>query len=167
MASKLAMWLARVFGSAEQAAEEPYHYELVPFTGDEGGRGFYVERSDGRKLHWRTLPRGEGLESLAVVGVSHRLGELQHPAFAPGATVSLVPEPGNPHDPNAVGVWDEARERQVGYVAREDAARIARKLARRQITRCMSMWETRDGETRVALRILLIGPQARIRNLVG
>lgn len=43
-------------------------------------------------------------------------------------TASLIPEPHNKHDRNAVGVWVGAA--QVGYLAREEAVRYAPVLAR-------------------------------------
>jgi hypothetical protein len=39
------------------------------------------------------------------------------------ATVQLIPEPGNKHDRNAIGVW--AGKQQLGYLPREEAARYA------------------------------------------
>lgn len=38
-------------------------------------------------------------------------------------TCQLIPEPSNPHDPNAVGVWVD--DKQVGHLSREDAQFVA------------------------------------------
>ena len=37
-------------------------------------------------------------------------------SFDPGRRLALVPEPDNEHDPNAVGIWNEERTLQLGYV---------------------------------------------------
>ena len=44
-----------------------------------------------------------------------------------GAKAALVPEPDNPFDADAVAVWVDGRH-QVGYLARDNAARYAPKL---------------------------------------
>lgn len=56
-----------------------------------------------------------------------------------GVILWLVPEPTNEHDPNAVGVWADPtghyRPEQsvlVGYISRQDAARISGSLQRRK-----------------------------------
>jgi HIRAN domain len=63
-----------------------------------------------------------------VVGVSHYQDVLREIAGAGGgeavrheATAALLPEPENPHDPNAVQVTIGGRP--VGYLSREDAVR--------------------------------------------
>ena len=52
-------------------------------------------------------------------------GGFGDPSFAPGARLALVPEPANEHDPNAVGIWNEARTLQAGYVPRDVAPDLA------------------------------------------
>ena len=56
---------------------------------------------------------------MPAAGVSYRPEALPDPSFEPGRRVALVPEPENEHDPNAVGIWNEERTLQVGYVPRE------------------------------------------------
>src|SRR2546427_10248831 len=72
------------------------------------------------------LVRGEDprIRVIKVAGVSYRLDALQGDAFAPGRRLALMPEPDNEHDPNAIGVWDDERRLQAGYVPAE----IAREL---------------------------------------
>src|SRR2546427_9588268 len=69
------------------------------------------------------LVRGEDprIRVIKVAGVSYRIDALQDDAFAPGRRLALVPEPGNEHDPHAIGVWDEERRIQGGYVPAETA----------------------------------------------
>jgi hypothetical protein len=65
---------------------------------------------------------------LRVVGVSHYQDALRGISGADAgqaaryeATAALVPEPDNPHDPNAIQVTIGGR--LVGYLSREDAVR--------------------------------------------
>src|ERR671924_544799 len=51
-----------------------------------------------------------------VAGVSYRVDALQDDAFAAGRRLALVPEPDNEHDPHAIGIWDQERRVQAGYV---------------------------------------------------
>ncbi len=132
-----------------------HEYELVKFS-DSEGRGLVVRRlSDLQKLSWQTLPKRDGLQSLKVAGTSHRLKALQAKAFEPGNTILLVPEPENPHDPNAIAVYDADHQLHVGYVPANECKRILRKIEKERFA-CLSMWEVRKGKQRVALRVLLI-----------
>ena len=140
-------------------------YELEPSQGDQG-RGFVVRRvSDGQRLRWQTLPKSHGIESVSIVGVSHRLDALQDLSFVPGRPLALVPEPDNPHDPNAIAVWNADRTLQAGYLPREYAAKLAKNLGSGPKIGCMAIWETRKGKKRVALRALLVREHARVRGI--
>src|SRR5688572_28522636 len=95
----------------------------------EAGRGFVVVRSsDGQRLQWQTLPRLAGLESVSVVGEQYYALGLRDRSFAPGQRLMLMRQPQNPHDSNAVAVFNSGGSLQVGYLPREDAKRIARTL---------------------------------------
>jgi hypothetical protein len=59
-----------------------------------------------------------------VAGVAHRLAEAQGPAFAPGSSLELRPEPDNPFDRQAVAVWDSDGITQAGYIPRAVAAEL-------------------------------------------
>lgn len=143
-------------GPSEQAGREEEDYVLEWFEA-EAGRGYVVKRaSDGQRLRWQTLPRSKGMEAVRVAGVSHRADALQKDAFAPGSELKLVREPDNPHDENAVAVFDAEERHQVGYVPAEEAPRIARRLDAGEDLRCFSMFEVLDGGERVALRVLLV-----------
>jgi hypothetical protein len=85
-----------------------------------------------------------------VAGVSYRMGALQDDAFAPGKRLTLVGEPDNEHDPNAIAVWDEHRRVQAGYVPAE----LARKLDPSE-WQAVSLWEFVEGSQRGGLRLLL------------
>ena len=62
---------------------------------------------------------------MAVAGVSFRPEAVADASFDPGERLALVREPENEHDPNAVGIWNEGRTMQAGYVPREVAAELA------------------------------------------
>jgi hypothetical protein len=92
----------------------------------------------------------ERLLIVPVAGASYRLDALADAAFAPGSELALVPEPDNPHDPNAVGVWDAGRRLQAGYVPADSTARVPAEA------QALSLWEFRDdGGRRVGLRVLI------------
>lgn len=63
-----------------------------------------------------------------VAGVSFRPEAVAQ--ARKGMKVSLVREPDNPHDPNAVAVWDEFEAMQFGYIKRQYAWPIARAIDR-------------------------------------
>jgi hypothetical protein len=79
-----------------------------------------------------------------VAGVSFRAEALEDASFDPGRPLALVPEPDNVHDPNAVGVWNEERSIQLGYVPRETAPELS---GEEQV---ISLWRVDGG-----LRILI------------
>ena len=119
--------------------------------------------SDGQRLSWQTLPKRHGIESVKIVGVSYHHDALQDPSFAPGQVLELVPEPDNPHDPNAVAVWNASQTLHVGYVPREYAAKVAKGDHR---LGCMVIWETRnESGQRVALRALMVDERAKVRGV--
>jgi hypothetical protein len=90
------------------------------------------------------------LRLIKVAGVSHRMDALQDDAFGPGHRLALVAEPDNQHDPNAIGVWDDERRVQAGYVPAE----IARAL-RADDWQAVSLWEFVEEGQRGGLRVLL------------
>ena len=110
---------------------------------------------DGQNLQWRTLPRGDGLESINVVGEQYRQDQIQGPEFQPGARVSLVIEEDNPHDPNAISVWSADGQLQAGYIPKEEAPRLRKKL-RREHHDTFVIWEIRERRKRVGVRLLLV-----------
>jgi len=98
------------------------------------------------------LVRGEDprISVIKVAGVSYRLDALQDDGFAPGRRLALVPEPENEHDPNAIGIWDEHRRVQAGYVPAE----VARELEADE-WQAASLWEFFEDGKRGGLRVLL------------
>jgi HIRAN domain-containing protein len=86
-----------------------------------------------------------------VAGVSFRPDAVADPSFDPGRRLALVPEPENPHDPNAIGFWNEERTLQAGYVPRDVAPELAGD------EQAVSLWRVEGG-----LRVLLAPSDAWI-----
>ena len=84
-----------------------------------------------------------------VAGVSFRPESLEDSSFDPGRPLALVPEPDNPHDPNAVAVWNEERTLQLGYVPRELAPTLTGD------EQAISLWRVDGG-----LRVLVVPADA-------
>ena len=108
---------------------------------ERGSSGYYLrDAASGEPVRWED-PR---IRVIPVAGVSYRAEALTDSTFDPGCRLALVPEPENEHDPNAVGIWNEQRSLQVGYVPRE----IAPELAGDE--QAVSLWRVEAG-----LRVLL------------
>ena len=60
-------------------------------------------------------------------------------------------------------MWDAAREHQAGYLPRDRARLIGRRLRRGRVTKAISLWEWRQAGSgeRIALEIL-IAPDVEI-----
>jgi hypothetical protein len=121
----------------------------------EGGRGFWLrDAASGDALKWDDARlAAAGVRVLAVAGTSYRDDALQEDAFVPGRPLALVAEPENEHDPNAIAVWDEERSLQVGYVPAAEATELELPL------QAVALWEWREADRRVGLRIL-VAPQS-------
>lgn len=62
----------------------------------------------------------------AIVGMNHRQSEQFVAALPAGEPLTLIREPTNQYDPNAIQVW--ARDRHVGYVKATQARTLARHI---------------------------------------
>jgi hypothetical protein len=87
----------------------------------------------------------ERIRVVPVAGVSFRAEDVRDASFDPGSRLTLVPEPGNEHDPSAVAVWNEERTLQAGYVPRD----VAPELAGDELA--VSLWRAGEG-----LRVLIV-----------
>ena len=97
---------------------------------------------------------------LSVAGVSYRPEALDNPAFALGRRVALVREPGNQYDHNAVGVWDEEKSVQLGFLPRAIVATFAPLLDSGDGRAAMVVWEHRDTKgNRLGVNLLTAPPQ--------
>jgi hypothetical protein len=103
--------------------------------------GFYLrDAATGEPVRWED----ERIRVVPVAGVSFRPEALDDEGFEPGRRLALVPEPDNEHDPNAVGIWNEERTVQAGYVPREVAPEL------RGDEQAVSIWRVEGG-----LRVLI------------
>jgi hypothetical protein len=104
--------------------------------------GYHLrDAASGESVRWED-PR---IRVVPVAGVSYRAEALPDPSFDPGRRLTLVPEPDNEHDPNAIGIWNEERTLQLGYVPREIAAEL------RGDEQAVSLWRVEAG-----LRVLIV-----------
>jgi len=109
-------------------------------------RGYHLrDAATGEPVRWED-PR---IRVIAAAGVTFRPESLEDPSFDPGRRLELVPEPGNEHDPDAIGIWNENRTLQVGYVP----AAIAPELAGDE--QALSLWRVDGG-----LRVLIVPADA-------
>jgi HIRAN domain len=121
---------------------------------ERGEHGYHLRDAETeRRVTWED----ERIRVVKVAGASYRGDALQDDAFAPGRRLALVAEPDNEHDPNAVAIWDEARRVQAGYVPAE-AARELDAAA----WQAVSLWEFREDDRRIGLRVLLVPRDAWI-----
>ena len=113
---------------------------------ERGRSGFHLrDAATGEAIRWED-PR---VRVVAVAGVSFRPEALDDPSFEPGLSLALVPEPENEHDPHAVGIWNEQRTLQAGYVPRE----VAPELSGNE--QAVSLWRVDGG-----LRVLIVPADA-------
>jgi hypothetical protein len=109
---------------------------------DRRGAGFHLrDAATGDPVDWED-PR---VLVVSVAGVSFRPEAVQDSSFDPGRRLALVPEPANEHDPHAVGIWNEERSLQAGYVPRESTAGLTGD------EQAISLWRAGEG-----LRVLVV-----------
>ena len=115
---------------------------------ERGASGYYLrDAATGEPVRWED----ERIRVVPAAGVSYRLEAFPDPSFDPGRRLALGPEPDNEHDPNAVGIWNEERTLQVGYVPREVAPELAGD------EQAVSLWRFEGG-----LRVLIAPADAWI-----
>jgi hypothetical protein len=126
---------------------------------ERGESGYWLrDAATGEALRWND----ERLRVVKLAGASYRADALQDDAFAPGRRLTLVREPENEHDPDAVGVWDAERRLQAGYVPAEVAPEL------HGDEQAVSLWEFRDeNRVRIGLRMLIAPADAWIQEPRG
>jgi hypothetical protein len=109
---------------------------------DRRGAGYHLrDAATGEEVRWDD-PR---VLVVPVAGVSFRPEAVADETFDPGRRLTLVAEPDNEHDPDAVAVWNEERTLQGGYVPRE----VAPQLQGTELA--VSLWRAGEG-----LRVLIV-----------
>jgi hypothetical protein len=152
--------------TVEVGYEERYWYP------DDGGvvwiAGYHViDPGSGRYLA-RDAPE-LAARDLRVAGVAgardYHADALASESAAPGSSLDLRRDPGNPHDPNAIAVHTPGGE-QVGWVPRELAAELAPDLDAGRLWSAVALREQRPSprDPRSGLVMLLAsGPALRLR----
>jgi hypothetical protein len=113
---------------------------------ERSGAGYRLrDAASGEVVRWED-PR---LRVVHVAGVTFRPGTVEDTSFDPGRRLALVREPENEHDPNAVGIWNEERTLQAGYVPREETAGLSGD------EQAISLWRVEGG-----LRVLIVPADA-------
>jgi hypothetical protein len=108
---------------------------------ERGRDGYFLrDAATGEPVRWED----ERILVVPVAGVTFRPDIFAQASFDPGRRLALVPEPGNEHDPNAVGIWNEERTLQAGYVPRDVAGEL------RGDEQAVSLWRVEGG-----LRVLI------------
>jgi hypothetical protein len=122
---------------------------------ERGESGYWLrDAATGEALRWND----ERLRVVKLAGASYRTEALQDDGFAPGRRLTLVREPDNEHDPNAVAVWDAEGRVQGGYVPAEVAPEL------HGDEQAVSLWEFCDEDgRRVGLRVLIAPANAWIQ----
>jgi hypothetical protein len=111
-------------------------------------RGYRLrDAATGELVRWED----ERIRVVPVAGISYREEAAADASFEPGRRLALVAEPENEHDPNAIGIWNEERSLQAGYVPAE----IAPELSGDE--QAVSLWRVEGG-----LRVLIAPPDAWI-----
>ncbi len=108
---------------------------------ERGDRGYHLRDAETEDpVRWED-PR---IRVVPVAGVSYRQEALDDPSFDPGCRLALVPEPENPHDGNAVAIYNQDLTLQLGYVP----AAVAPELDGDE--QAVSLWRV-DGGLRVLI----------------
>lgn len=108
--------------------------------------------------------RPAGCRLTRVAGLTHHPEAAQDPRFAAGSVVLLAPEPDNPADPEAVGVWDKSGELRVGYLPADLAPEIGARIAAGEMLGGAILREYRTAPTggrRLGL-VLLVAPAGAV-----
>lgn len=92
----------------------------APVYEDEDGEHYFMalgeHLSDGRVLYCK------------VAGARHYPEALESSMFAPGSATLLRPEPDNPYDADAVGIWDRNGAVQVGHIPADHSPEVASRI---------------------------------------
>lgn len=106
-------------------------------------------------VHGQTLQARIIMQSSPLAGFRHYEAPNLWGEIQPGDPLTLVREPQNPHDPNAVRV--EWRTFKLGYVPRAENAAVARQLDRGAmlLARVSKVQPTRAPNKRIEFEIYL------------
>ncbi|MCB1016990.1 MAG: HIRAN domain-containing protein [Acidimicrobiales bacterium] len=85
-------------------------------------------------------------------------------AFSPGSRVQVLPDPSEPHDPEAVGIWSGDASLRLGWVPNVPAADLSRRLRAGEVRIGVALNEgcALDG-TRLGIEVLIAPPEVVAR----
>ena len=124
----------------------------------EDGTGLLVSPSDAR------LPK-IGIFVSQLRGEGYYAASCKAGDFSPGATVRLVPEPQNVHDPHAVAVYDGTGRHLAAYINKQKARQVSKLLAAGNPLKAISIRGTRAGQACPQVAILAAHPDFLARLL--
>lgn len=100
-----------------------------------------------------------GIYSLPARGLKHHESDARRGDFAAGRTLRLVREPANPHDPNAIAVYDHTGRYCAGYINRQKARTLARLIDAGTVLDAISTRGTGPGQPCDKVEILAAPPE--------
>ena len=96
-----------------------------------------------------------GIFSFGIRGTSYYEDTVTQGDFSPGASLNLVREPANEHDPNAVAIYAPGVPSKVGYVNKLNAKRIAPLLDNGADLVCISLRGDGPGQFGIVPHVLV------------
>src|SRR5699024_6457256 len=104
--------------------------------------------------------------------ISHYEVAVKAGDFSPGASVRLVREPDNQHDPNAIAVNAADGTGPAGYVNKQNVARLTKRLNRSEQLDAIAIRGAPSGQDGVPIMVLVtdlgtlevFSPVARVRD---
>jgi len=113
-----------------------------------------------------------GITIFKLRGVSHYEVAVKAGDFSPGASVRLVREPDNQHDPNAIAVNAADGTGPAGYVNKQNVARLTKRLNRSEQLDAIAIRGAPSGQDGVPIMVLVtdlgtlevFSPVARVRD---
>ncbi|MDP9405386.1 MAG: HIRAN domain-containing protein [Actinomycetota bacterium] len=153
-------WYVESDGDADRFVGTPPPLHLIDYR-DSGGERVLRLCEDSTGL--LVGPTDRRLQRAGIF-VSQLRGEAYHEQdcrrgdFAPGSPVKLVREPSNPHDPNAVAIYDSSGRHHAAYVNKQKARSLARLLDAGQELAAISIRGTKAGVACSQVAILAADP---------
>lgn len=100
-----------------------------------------------------------GIYSFSVRGTSHHEQAVKSANLRPGKSVRLVREPQNPYDSNAIAIYAETGRHPIGYVNKQNAARLAKVMDAGQEIAAISTRGNGPGSVGLVPMILAARPE--------
>lgn len=101
-----------------------------------------------------------GVYCFRIRGVTYYEAAIRAGDFRPGTKVRLVREPDNEHDANAIAVYAAGARRPAGYVNKQNAKRLAKRLDAGEQLAVISLRGARPGIVGAAPWVLVALPDA-------